>query len=137
MKSVEVAEEIGFSWWDANTSESVGMKLLELGRLDEAATWLRRSLDGYLEIGDRLSVIGSLTLLARIALRRENPDLAGRLWGAVERAEERLASPLWDEAREHYAGPLLATEDDAFERARAAGRSLTLEEAVAAVHGDR
>jgi hypothetical protein len=52
------------------------------------------------------------------------------LWGAIERAEEQLSSPLWDQARERYAGPLLTAEGAVFEGARAAGRSLTLEDAV-------
>jgi len=76
-------------------------------------------------------------LLARTALNKGHTERAGRLWGAVE-AEEKRAPPGWwlltrpheRYNREPYISPLLASHDPQFERGRAEGQQLSLDQAI-------
>ena len=71
-----------------------------------------------------------LSLVARCAIEHEDTERAGRLWGAIETEEARAPMGQWEIEREAYAAPLLRRAGAGFERGRALGRTLSLDEVV-------
>ena len=107
---------------------------VHLGQLDAAEEHYRESLVMVTEAGNDVISAVMLVFLAWVASRKASYQRAARLIGAVDRMREEIGGgptreviAEWidaeDEARR-------ALGDDAFERARAEGFSLTLEEAV-------
>ena len=80
---------------------------------------------------ERQRTVFSLARIAGIAARHEDSTRAGRLWGAIEAEEARGPIGVWERQRDELAAPVLAVSGAEFERGRAAGRRLTLDEAVA------
>ncbi len=80
--------------------------------------------------GERQRTVFSLARIAGIAARHEDSTRAGRLWGAIEAEEARGPIGVWEQQRDELAAPVLAVSGAEFERGRAAGRRLTLDEAV-------
>ncbi len=72
----------------------------------------------------------ALALLARFAASSSQSERAGRLWGAIEAEEARAPVGAWEHQREEFAAPVLADGGPEFEAGRAAGRLLSLDEAV-------
>jgi tetratricopeptide (TPR) repeat protein len=107
---------------------------VHLGQLDAAEEHYRESLLMVTEAGNDVIAAVMLVFLAWVASRKASYQRAARLIGAVERTREEIkggptreASPEWVDA-EHEARRALG--DEAFERARAQGFTLTLEEAI-------
>jgi predicted ATPase/DNA-binding SARP family transcriptional activator len=71
-----------------------------------------------------------LVSFAALAARERQPECAGRLWGAVEALEARLGIQLPRSERVGYERALAEVAGPAFDAAVAAGRALTLDEAV-------
>ena len=103
---------------------------LQLGRFDEAETAARRSLELAVAMRDRQNLVFSLALFALMATLTGRPELAGRLWGAIETEERRGRVGLWEMYRDETATPILAAATPEFETARAEGARLSLDEAV-------
>jgi predicted ATPase/class 3 adenylate cyclase len=97
--------------------------------LDAEALEMRR------DLGDRLSIAHSLDSIAATASRAGFAEIGARLFGASERLREELGAPVPASERAHYESGLTMTRsaagDEVFERAWAAGRALTLDDAVA------
>ncbi len=103
---------------------------LEAGQIDEADVSARESLElaqGMRDYGGRVFGVG---ILACVAAERGDADRAGRLWGAIEDA--RVGAPLggWLRHRAACEARLVRLADARFEASRAAGRELSLDEAV-------
>jgi hypothetical protein len=98
------------------------------GRLDDSERWGRRCLGLAVEIGNRANELWALGHLAAIAAARDDGERAGRLWGATEAEEARGPVGEWNRALlEELVVPAGSGE---FEGGRAAGRLLSLDEAV-------
>jgi DNA-binding CsgD family transcriptional regulator len=85
--------------------------------------------------GDEALTAAQLPRMARVAVARQQPDLAARLLGAARTVQERYGTLLYP-----WAAPLLADVEailrqrlgeSAFAAAQAAGRGLTVTEAIA------
>jgi predicted ATPase len=129
-EGIAVAREMGGTWWKVFSSMNLAGYLMQLGRLDEAEECIREALPDTLAIGERQSLLTGLAKLARIAAKTGRPDLAGTLWGAVETEEARGPIGQWESERPEYEAAVLAAAGPDFDRGRAAGRALTLDEAV-------
>jgi predicted ATPase len=129
-QGARLAREIGFAWWSSGAFVGLGERACELGRWDDADAWAREGLAESLEIGERQWLVYGLAVLARAAAATGRLERAGRLWGAIETEEARAPLGQWENERDIYAIPILAVANDEFERARAEGRRLPLEEAV-------
>ncbi len=133
-RGAELARQIGFRWWLSGVCSDIALILIELGRAKEATPWARQTLATASEIRDRRGTVVALALAAELAADRGDLKLAGTLLGAVEGELERgpvRMFTIWlhRELRTAWAA---ATSGEAFERERAAGRQLLLQEAVAA-----
>ncbi|MDF3043179.1 MAG: hypothetical protein K0Q71_5885 [Thermomicrobiales bacterium] len=97
--------------------------------LDAEALEIRR------DLGDRLSMAHSLDSIAGTASRAGLAEAGARLFGASERLREELGAPIPASERVRYETGLARTRsavgDEAYERAWAAGRALSLDDAVA------
>lgn len=77
----------------------------------------------------------ALTGLAVVAARRGDLDTAGRLWGLILDKLPRAALPR-PEVLHELAAPIAGLTDDGFLAAVEAGRSSTIDEAVALAVGE-
>ena len=135
-QTLTAAQEIGYRWWESNLRNTLAVLALELvvstGRGACAA-----ELSLGLVMSDRRHALQGLGYLAQFAAMRADRERAGCLWGALE-AEElsrrgRSLRPRmrgWEEERASFEAVVLGDADDGFERARAEGRRMTLEDAV-------
>jgi predicted ATPase len=130
MESAQVAGEIGFRWWQVGSLAALCEWSLELGKSSEAEAYGRDALGLALEIGDRMHAVYLLALLARVSADDGRLERAGLLWGALESEEERGPVGQWEAERHVYAARVLAVAGPDFERGRAEGRRLSLEEGV-------
>ena len=107
-RHLELARQIGFTWF-----ESIGLANLteisfRLGRLDEAEEYGRAALGLATGMEDRVLVVTMLALLALVAREKGDAQRAGRLWGAVE-AEGEQGSFGWQQGEiDGYGGQILA-----------------------------
>ena len=136
-QTLAAAQEIGFRWWESNLRNTLALFALELDRLDEAEEHARAELSLGLVMSDRRHALQGLGYLAQLAAMRGDKERAGCLWGALEAEELRGAAvglrPRmrgWEEERASFEAVVLADADDGFERERAEGRRMTLEDAV-------
>jgi non-specific serine/threonine protein kinase len=132
--AVALARDRGDTW-------SIAFALSLLGRLawlqseHPRATQLQReSLALQREMDDRVGIADSLDVLAWVANASGEPTLAARLFGAAEAVRERSGAtslPLWRAERErNVAATRASLGEEAFTAAWAAGRSLTVEQAI-------
>ncbi len=128
-ESARLTGAIGFRWFQSSTLMSRGEYALELGRPDEAEPSLREGLALAREIGDRQSAFFGVSLLAWLAAVEGRLEEAGRLWGALEADAEQAPVGQWELERELYTARLRMGMPE-FERGRAEGRRLSLDEAV-------
>jgi hypothetical protein len=104
---------------------------LRAGRFDETELNARESLTMAQQIHDRGGRVLGVGLLAVVAGERGQRERAGRLWGAIE--DEQVGAPVggWRRHRETCEARIreLAGGPE-FDRGRAEGRTLTLDDAV-------
>jgi predicted ATPase len=128
-ESRRIAEEIGFRWWLSGMLARIGAASLELDRLDDARRSAREALSLSRAMNDRKAAVYELGLLAEISARAGDSRHAGTLWGAAEAESERTWAGRWLHGSVEPER-VLAHADDEFERGRAAGRTLSLEDAI-------
>jgi predicted ATPase/class 3 adenylate cyclase len=131
-KSAAMAAETGFLWWHVGMLYCLCEWSLQSERPGEGDRFGRAALELAHRIGDRMHCVYLLALLARGAAEDGRLERAGVMWGAVEAEEERGMVGQWEGEREVYAAPVLAHTDanGDFERGRAEGRGLSLDDAV-------
>jgi tetratricopeptide (TPR) repeat protein len=118
----------------ASEAGNLSMVERQLGNLDAAESLSRESLQIAESIGDKFNTPFVFSGLASIAVERGQFELAATLVGAAERLmeEQHMAWP--PDERPHYERLLAVLPEsmgaDEFERARAAGRSMTTNHAV-------
>jgi predicted ATPase len=129
-ESAGMALEAGSLWWHAGMLGELASLSLEAGQIDEAERKACESLtlaDDMRDYGGRVLGVG---VLAAVAADRGDVERAGRLWGAIE--SDRVGAPLggWFRHREASATRIAKLESDDLQRALAAGRELSLHDAV-------
>jgi tetratricopeptide (TPR) repeat protein len=122
------AESIGFDWTERGTRASLASLFLEERRLDDARAQARRALELARRTGDRMGVVASLALFARLASEVGDREEAGVFWGAIEAEASRKPLGSWAVERRAEIESLLPLADGAFARGRE--RRLSLEDAV-------
>ena len=129
--SAALANEIEMAWWESGMLAELAQLELASGRIDEGREAALRSLALADEVGDRPGRIFGVGLLARAAAELGDSERAGLLWAAIE--DDDAGAPLggWRRHRQANEARVLELADRDFERARAEGRELGLEEAVA------
>jgi predicted ATPase/class 3 adenylate cyclase len=104
------------------------------GDVARAAALDAEALEVRRDLSDRLSMAHSLDSIAATVSRAGFAEAGARLYGASERLREELGAPLPPSERARYETGLAMTRsavgDEAYERAWAAGRALSLNEAV-------
>jgi predicted ATPase len=128
-RSLALAQETGFTWWEKNTLLDKSEILFALGQSERARGSAAEALELSRRIGDRSGVIYGLALIARGDIEDGAEERAGCIWAAVEAELARVPLPGWDEEDE-LIKPVLTHSGPAFEAGRAAGRTLSLDEAV-------
>jgi predicted ATPase len=131
-RSARLAAEIGSRWWEAGSLLNGAQYALELGRVEEARSRACASLSIARAIGDRRGTVWALATLAAVEVGAGRAERANRIWGAIEAEELRGPIGQWEGEGEHdeLAARVLAAAGPDFERERAEGRALALDEAV-------
>jgi predicted ATPase/Tfp pilus assembly protein PilF len=116
--------------------------LADQGMADEAARHYTESLTLFRALDDRAGIADTLEGLACASCARGQAERAARLFGAAEGLRATLGAPLWPVYRASYDRDVAATRAQlgelAFGAAWAAGRALTLEQAIdEAMIGDK
>jgi hypothetical protein len=96
----------------------------------EAEDDLRVGLQALAAVGDRVNLPIGLATGATIAAGQGDTLRAGTLWGAVESVAGREPRPTTTAAIREYEPYLEAVQGTEFDRGRAHGRTLSLEDAV-------
>ena len=125
-----MAREAGVRWWESGALAELACLALNAGRIDEADTHARESLRLAKQLHDRAGRVFGVGLLARVAAERGQSERAGRLWGSI--ADEDAGAPLggWRRHRQECEARIREAAGDEFERGRAEGCALTLDDAV-------
>ena len=112
----------------------LGLIACAAGDLDEAATWFREELTRLRQRGSRAALAVGLADVATLAAAREAWQPAVRLFAKAEALLQAEAAAFSLPARDHYErAHARATEalGDSAQAVAAAGRALTLEQALA------
>ena len=84
---------------------------------------------------DRRGAAYCLEAFANLNAREDKTEQAMRLWGVAERLREEIGAPLTPDEREEYDADLAsacqALGEEASSKARAEGRAMTMERAIA------
>lgn len=137
--------EIGDERFALAAKSDLAHALRRGGRLGEARQIYEETIDGWVRLGHRGAVANQLENAAFLAIEEGQPDDAARFFGAAEAIRETSGAPMpFDEVAEFetFRSRLRAAlEPAALGRAWAAGRALSVAEAVgllrAAETGDR
>jgi predicted ATPase len=124
------SKELNWDWWRKNALSLAGDYSLRLGRPDDASPRIHESLVIARTMHDRQWLVYGLTLLAWVASIKGQAERAGVLWGAAEAEADRAPLGQWETEREEYVDYVFAVAGPEFERARADGRTMSLDEAV-------
>jgi predicted ATPase/class 3 adenylate cyclase len=135
-RSAVLAERAGHVWWQSVMLVIVSGYAMELGRVDDAESSARRSLELSSGMRDPLNMTWALTTMAWAAAARGEAGRAGILWGAMEAEEARTPISWEGDERERYEAGLLKVSGLEFDQGRARGRRLSLEKAVEYALGD-
>jgi hypothetical protein len=125
-----IAEEVDFRWWLAGMLARIATVCMDLGRVDDARQSALRALELSQAMYDRKAVVYELGLLAEVDGAAGDTERAGKLWGAAEAESERTWTGSWLHGTVEPQR-VLRYADERFEIGRAAGRELSVDEAVA------
>jgi predicted ATPase/DNA-binding SARP family transcriptional activator len=130
-QSAAMGREVGVPWWESGMLAELACLSLQAGRVDDSETSARQSLALAEQIRDRAGRVFGVGLLATVAAQRRQLERAGALWGAIE--HEDAVAPLGGWRRHRQACEVLIRKaaGPEFERGRAEGRALTLDDVVA------
>ncbi len=133
-ESLTVSREIRDKGATARSLNVLGRAVCHLGEYERGAVLLKESLTLFREMGDKSNILRCLDGLADVALAREFPERAARMFGAAEALRESLgaALPLTDqlELDENVSAVRSQLGKEAFTSVWAEGRAMTLEQAV-------
>jgi len=133
-ESRQIWESVGDEHGLARAKADLGRVARRRGDTVEAAALLEEALQVFQRLGDRRLAAACLLELAAVAARRKRRELAALLVGAAEGVRDSLRSPAWPGERRLEEGLLedlgRAMDAAAVQRARRAGRTLSVEDAV-------
>ena len=118
-RSEALAAAMGFEWWRAVQLNLVAKMAAQNGMYEEAERAARAALRLEREQESRLYAVHSLAYLARALFARGELELAGTLWGSVEREVDHDRVP-----------ELVAAQQPPFTAGRDRGRNLDVWDAV-------
>jgi predicted ATPase len=129
-EGARLCAQVGNPWIQAATLLNLAELHSRLGQLELAEDRGREALGLAWHIVARQQSIFALAFLATYANKRGDAARAGRILGAIE--AETLRAPLsaWDKHRDEWWTAIGAPGNPEFERARHAGRTMTMEGAV-------
>ena len=134
-QSLDLARQIGNAGIEANALAQLAMSARDEADLDEAVRLLREAIGIDHHRGMTVNVATNLGRLASVLARHRDPTRAATLLGAEEALYERTGAdfPWWAKRRHEETLTLIREhlEPGAVEKALAAGRSLSVDEAVA------
>lgn len=130
-EAAAAAAASGFVWWQGVTLLGASEELLALGALERARRFFAEGLELLHTVRDLVNLPIALATGAALAARLDDPVRAGTLWGAVEAEAGRTPRTTTTENLALYEPYLEPVLGDAFEQARAHGRTLSLDDAVA------
>jgi predicted ATPase/transcriptional regulator with XRE-family HTH domain len=114
---------------------SLGEAALGRRKSDEAARWLRQGLVFSQALSAQATIAWCLAGLGSAAALDAQPERAARLWGAAERLQQAIGCRPAPAARTTYERALATAraqlDEEAFAAAWAAGRALSLDQAIA------
>jgi predicted ATPase/class 3 adenylate cyclase len=129
-EAAAVADSMGFTWWRGVTLFATAEWLIAANDPEAAVPEFREGLAGLAAAGDQVNLPIALAAGAALAAQVGEAERAGTLWGAVESISEREPKATTGQALEEYRPHVEPVEGPDFERGRAYGRTLSLEDAV-------
>jgi predicted ATPase len=129
-RALVLSRETGFTWWEKHVLLAKSLSYFALGQPVEAAECSRASLALARDMEDRIGLVDGLAFLARAAADLGDVERSGRLWGAIDAEVRRAPVAGWDFERERTEPFILAHAGLRLDEAMAAGRELSLDEAV-------
>jgi non-specific serine/threonine protein kinase len=134
-ESLAIKQALGMRRAVAVSCQRLGLVAALEGKSAEAARWHEQALQLSKDTGDRAVVLESLAGLAGVAAARGQPAQAARLFGAVTALRGALGFVLDTGERAQMERDVAAVraqlDAEAFAAAWAAGRALTLDQAIA------
>jgi predicted ATPase/class 3 adenylate cyclase/DNA-binding CsgD family transcriptional regulator len=135
-ENVALSREIGFRYHTAYSLSLLGRVTASQGDYAAARAFYEESLAIGKEVGDNLYIAFYLEGLAEVVAVQGDPTWAARLWGAAEALRDAMGAPIPPVYRAEYDHSVAAARAQLGERAFAAawaeGRTMTLEQALAA-----
>jgi predicted ATPase/class 3 adenylate cyclase len=132
--AVERTDRFGASVDAIDPLRYLGLIACAAGDLNDAARWMREEVTRLRERGSPAALAVGLADVATLAAAREAWQSAARLFAKAEAVMRAEAAAFSLPARDHYerahARAREALGDDAYQAAAAAGRALTLEQAL-------
>ena len=138
-QSATIAREVGHTgfvaWWTCGMLAELVALSLKARRIEETEAHARESLALVEELRYRAGRVFAIGVLACVAAERGELESAGLLWGAIE--DEDAGAPLggWRRHRQECEGRIRELAGPEFDRGRAKGRALTLDNAVSLALG--
>jgi predicted ATPase/DNA-binding SARP family transcriptional activator len=134
-EALRIQREAGAKWEIAQSLVGLGGVLQSQGDDERAAAVFQEGLALNRELGSRYGVAMSLGGLGWVAVAQGQPERAARLFGQVEVLREASGVPIFELVRSLWESMVDtargALSEEAFARAWAEGRAMTLEEAIA------
>jgi predicted ATPase/DNA-binding SARP family transcriptional activator/class 3 adenylate cyclase len=134
-ESLALARELKDAWGIAAALNSLGDVARRHGEYDRARGLHTESLVIQRALGDKSGMAGNLEGLGGVARAQEQPARGAQLLGAAEAVREAIGAPLAGQARREWeqevAEVRAALGEAALAAAWAAGRAMSLEDAVA------
>jgi predicted ATPase/class 3 adenylate cyclase/Tfp pilus assembly protein PilF len=135
MESLAIKREIGYPRGIASSLNNLGLVACYQGDYASARFYHNESLAIEREIGSRIGVVNSLEALMALETALSAVTRAAQLWGAAVALREEIGAPLPPNQQEEYRRRLDVVRaklgEEAFAVALAAGRAMTLDDAVA------
>jgi tetratricopeptide (TPR) repeat protein len=135
-EAAEAAEAAGLTWWHGVTMLGASEGMLALGELETAQEFFSEGVELLRSVHDLVNLPIALCAGAALAAQLGDPLRAGTLWGAAEAQAERDPRQTTNDNLVEYEPHLQPVRGEAFEAARADGRTRSLEEALAYALGD-
>jgi predicted ATPase/class 3 adenylate cyclase len=135
-EAADASEAAGQTWWQGVTLLGGAEGMLALGELETAREFFARGVGLLRSVHDLANLPIALCVGAALAARLGDRLRAGTLWGAAEAQAERDPRQTTNDNLVEYEPQLQPVRGEAFEGARADGRTLSLEEALAYALGD-
>jgi predicted ATPase/DNA-binding SARP family transcriptional activator len=142
MRSIEIARELGWGWWEAGQLMELARHALDAGEVERAESWAREALTVARPIGGE-RILRCLALLTLAFAQRGDAERAGLLRGAIDKEaggtrfpSQRVPTASGDDVGERYVGSLDGVAGPEFERAREVGCTLSLDEVIDRAYGE-